>query len=860
MNRCARKCYFWAQLILKKEKFGELYPGAGLECKGAGEQKGVVMIAKVYRIGLTVLLALVIVFSAIGCTTIAPPEPEPPEEEKPENTGPAISADGKVAKESENELHFVTSDAQFNAFINDYFERQIGVTGKKVTELYPGQAEVVWKEWEAKSLMWYDSTGSGDLGRPSGYQYLVDDFRSIPQDNFGYIWASCEVSDTPDGGNSYTYFDQGWPFPSFEHSGATNYGFGSNFNESYLPNGWNVTGASYSMNSGNLVLTPNSGNEVKVTLSGITGGYAFFAPFVETEIKIAGNNSKVLDDLYLEWSLANGKSYSVSYAQAGTQDVDVNDNSSYHYYFNTSVQEGWGKTNDICCENGASPDEEIVSMSLVFKPKDGRSLSGLTISVDYFRTDFDDRCVQTNSIFLSAFAEYYRYTGDNAMLEEMLTKCRKAFQFYLTYCNGASGLIDQDNFVGHDGIPVAGHGISSGYFDILALPSQSFYFNVYYYKAIEAMEYLERMAEAAGINVDSPSVSTSDLKGQEKYNQTAESLAQLLEKTRTSIQNTFWSTEKGRFVEGYIDWEQSGHMAALSGTNVINSNTIDYGYLSFNLEGVAAGVATDEQAKQIMDWVSGEREVSGDTAKGKDEIYEFICSPLITTKRNLYMFAYGGFTGNFGNQVQDGGSAMWVTYYDLIARAQVYGTSNAYERTKEIYDWYEDVSEAYYEINPDGVRPDQFYREYARNNMVSLQGGGQQGALGLDEEFLENAVVVAAYPELILGMDSVDYKVLEIAPNLPSQLTYFKAENLAYQYVKYDCTVGNNFVRIENVRDGAVGSYNGSSEGVTVRITLPEPDGTYQVLIDNTPTTDYKVVNGYVVVEVPFKDCYIHLA
>ena len=67
-------------------------------------------------------------------------------------------------------------------------------------------------------------------------------------------------------------------------------------------------------------------------------------------------------------------------------------------------------------------------------------------------------------------------------------------------------------------------------------------------------------------------------------------------------------------------------------------------------------------------------------------------------------------------------------------------------------------------------------------------------------------------------------------------------------------------MRIENVRDGAVGSYNGSSEGVTVRISLPEPDGTYQVLIDNTPTTDYKVVNGYVVVEVPFKDCYIHLA
>lgn len=74
------------------------------------------------------------------------------------------------------------------------------------------------------------------------------------------------------------------------------------------------------------------------------------------------------------------------------------------------------------------------------------------------------------------------------------------------------------------------------------------------------------------------------------------------------------------------------------------------------------------------------------------------------------------------------------TYYDLITRAAVYGSDDAYERSTEIYEWYQEVSEAYYALHPDGSNPDQFYREYARNNMISLQGGGQAGALGLDED------------------------------------------------------------------------------------------------------------------------------
>lgn len=62
----------------------------------------------------------------------------------------------------------------------------------------------------------------------------------------------------------------------------------------------------------------------------------------------------------------------------------------------------------------------VTSMSLVFKPAEGKQLSGIGFYIDYFRTDFDTRCAQNNAIFLDSIAEYYRYTGDDAYLAQML--------------------------------------------------------------------------------------------------------------------------------------------------------------------------------------------------------------------------------------------------------------------------------------------------------------------------------------------------------------------------------------------------------------------------------------------------------
>lgn len=805
---------------------------------------------------------------AVGCHTTEKGE----EKDPPVNTGPAITEDGVVEKQSSQELTFVTSDASLNNFINDFFERQVGANGKKVVELDVGQGGTAWKEWEAMSLMWFDSTETGGLNResvPNGYAKILSDLRGTPIDRYGYIWATVAEEDTPDGNDSYTNFDQGWPFPSFEHSGAITRGFGNNFNsDTANQTAWAVdSNGAGRVTGSNLAVSAKSGRtELSVSLVNIDGGYAFFAPFMETELKYSGNADKVLDDLYIEWETRDGQSYSVSYSEAGTQDKDVNEDG--HYYFNMSEVEGWGRTNDVCKTGGKDPDAEITEVSLVFRAKDGETLDGLNISVDFLRSDYDDRCVQNNSIFINALAEYYRYTGDDAVLAELIGKARRAYQFYLTYCNGTSGLIDQDNFVGHDGIPISGHGISSGYFDLLALPSTDFYFNVYFYKATKSMEYLERMAEAAGITSETVSVETPDLQSEVEYQETAATLSSRLSLIAEKVTGEFWSEEKGRFIEGTIDWDATGHLnedsALIELGNVVASDEIDYGYLAFNLEAVACGLASDEQSKEIMDWCTGVRNVEGDTATAdavlaKNSLYYFECSPRISTKSNANQYAYGGYATsqvNFGKQVQDGGSAMWVTYYDLVSRQRVYGADSAYDRIDDIIKWYEEVSDLYYEDYPNGDNPTQFYRSYYTRS-ISLQGGNQQGGLGLDCEFLENAIVYAALPQITLGLNSTQYKTLDLAPSLPSSLLYYKMENLAFHGVKYDVTAANDFVRVSNVRDNAVGTLGGTHSGLYITVRLAEPEGNYSVYVDGSATTAYTVEDGQIVLTLPFGNFYV---
>ncbi len=120
----------------------------------------------------------------------------------------------------------------------------------------------------------------------------------------------------------------------------------------------------------------------------------------------------------------------------------------------------------------------------------------------------------------------------------------------------------------------------------------------------------------------------------------------------------FWDKDKQRFV-GCFDK---------------NGTPYDYGFVFINLEAVAAGMATDEQEKQIFSWLDGTRVIESDTSTGTD-IYFFGFAPRNTTLSadDKLWDTLGGSVilagnGGYGLYYQNGGASLSTSYYDICAR------------------------------------------------------------------------------------------------------------------------------------------------------------------------------------------------
>lgn len=406
------------------------------------------------------------------------------------------------------------------------------------------------------------------------------------------------------------------------------------------------------------------------------------------------------------------------------------------------------------------------------------------------------------------------------------------------------------------------------------------------------MIFIEQTAAEHSITGDEVYVTTPLMDGTEKYAQTEESLQTLADTCKEQIQETFWSEEKGRFIEGYNDWdgELSRYVNASEAETwkikelASRGEEFDLGFLAFNIEAVTVGVATDEQARLIMEWVDGQRTIAGDDSTGED-LYYFECAPRFTTINNDYWFYCGVATDEnypFSQQVQNGGSCLWISYYDILARLKVFGADNAYKRLQEIQEWYADVMTAYEQAQQSGATDSakEFYRAYYydlaacsenaynvfnstyNQKQISLQGqvNGKDsaGALGLDAEFLENSILSAAIPFSFFGLDVRDDNLC-VSPNLPSDVEYMKMENLAFRYLKYDLCIGNNFVRITDVDYLQVVD---GQEGLMMTVRFRKPTSAYRVYLNGEILeTGVEEEGDTVVVQVPFdgRDTFVKI-
>ena len=816
-------------------------------------------------------------------------------------------------KYSDDNTYFRSSDADLDFFLNDYFTRHAtGITkndeDQSVNSVIAGEnaEEFFWWEWFSTAYYIMDTDAGFD--RIEG---LREKLATVPVDDYGYVWQNTDAVRDAMSTLASAEHRMGWPFPTANEMVVTEsiktslLGSATNYITKGYSTSWDFNGndrTAWSSNVGAALDgaglfkgTANGAN--KVTFSsptlpqthtikkyGITSVtvydepaiYTYYAPLLELDVRMSNADNVKDIVVYFKTNEGGKAEYSMSVNDYAFIKYDYSGKYEHLLYLPMYAHTAWGD----------SETRYVTDLRIEIIPEDGKTLSG-DFALSYVRPSLDTRHTNNNSIFISSLRQDYEYTQDIAFLEQNITRARKAMNFLMQFYNADRSLLDSSYLVGHDADKTgsdaaqrAAHSLGNGYWDISYMPKFDFHSNSYFYKAVADMAYLESVLAQKGSEYASDAkkadanVKTAGRPSKSKSFGSSEYSALDLQTTKTNTlnaiqastsQNGFWDNTKGRFVAGYGDANADG-----------TSEWVDYGYVVWNLEAIYYGIANDEQAELIMQWVTGDRTVAGDTSTGED-IYFFELAPRATTYQgssktdsSVYTGVWHGTNngGEYGkSQVQHGGAIMYSSYYDLMNRIAVNGADDAYTRLNAIKDWYMDVY-AYYQNS--GSTPDDFYWDYYENSQWDSNGDGKGeywrvqngikgqaeregftgGVIGIDGEFLESFLPVAAIPYGFFGIEAQS-GTLQIAPKLPGDLDFWTAENLTFAGCKYDVTIYENALQISAVR--------GEVDGLKLKVALDAPTGDYEVYVNGFATTEYEVVNGQVVVEIAFGNAIVEV-
>ena len=747
-------------------------------------------------------------------------------------------------KQSADKLYFYSSDSSLNLFLNDFYQRHSRSEEETaINAMQLGDGGTGWKSWEAMSLVWFDSTSTNF--RQDSFSVLKQWIYSAPVDEYGYCWSAMAGLEQVDRAPGNQTFGMGWPFPNYDGSGYYDWEFNGYVADD--TEGWSVE------TDGNLKLSRIGDglwsnkieNSSHITFSYDLGEFGMQTsenPFLEMDIRWCVDGlfeQNDVDDVYVSWKVKGSDEwYTAKQSEYTARAVPITANYANHIYMPLYLHKNWGV------------DNEITELKVSLKAKPGKTING-EVNLNCIRANYDSRQIDNGFNLIDATKLYYEFTGDKKVLEDALARCRKIIMFMIYNMGGESGLIDLSNFVGHNGGVIAdgvSQTIASSYWDVISLSPKSVYAQVLYYQSLQDVAFLEEYAEKEGLSVEKPSIKLFD--GERiTYDLTKEDLKVLAKKVaykvqqpvNKSAQTGYFDTEKGRFIEGFN----------------LHGNVVDYGSTIFNNMVVSAGMATKYQSERVISWISGERVIQSDNAKGfvgnaneylNFGIYDYEFAPRTTTVKNAEQYTTGHFSEagkTFGASCQDGGAILFTSYYDLMARIKTRGVEDAYARLKQIRDWYLKV---YNYSSKNGYGGAQFYRGYYNSEVgIPLQGMGVAGCLGLDSEFLENAIVYSIIPFGLFNLKSEGVKNLSVEPNLPSELSFLRMENLMYNGVRYDLEAGQDYVILESVR--------GNTDGMKCTLRIKTTSQSPKVYCNGKElsASQYTVSNGVVTITVDFR-------
>ncbi|MFM8413979.1 MAG: hypothetical protein ACKOCX_04565 [Planctomycetota bacterium] len=370
--------------------------------------------------------------------------------------------------------------------------------------------------------------------------------------------------------------------------------------------------------------------------------------------------------------------------------------------------------------------------------------AGAEIDLRSIVTAIDTRHPITNSNYIRGCCDYVAWTADLDFLRHAIGRMRRALTYALDEFRVREGKHVFVPWVGHDGrsgialgpngqkAPRLGLGVGNNYWDLLPFGGHDALATIYLYDALRGLASLEESLAKHPEWMIPPAQAPHD----------GPALRRLAEEIRKDFQSRFWNRDTGRF-NGWID---------------APGRPYDYGFTFVNLESIFYGLASEDQARSIFDWLDGRREVAGDTSAGAD-IYRWRFAPRATTRRNVEAYVWAWPNPEqipWGGQVQDGGAVLGFSYHDLMARLKTNGPDDAWRRLEQILAWFR-------EVQAEGG-----YRAYyAKPDRGTLQGGGTAGGLGLDHEFMESVLVPQVMLYGFLGFQP-SLEGYRIEPRLPA--------------------------------------------------------------------------------------------
>lgn len=772
--------------------------------------------------------------------------------------GLVASGCGKKEDYAGNVVHYASSDQKLADFLNDFTHRNLRYDDYSIADpsMQLGNGTGFAKNWETMSLVWHNCAGTA-LGNDK-LSLLRKFLSSITQDDYGMIYNSHNnflIGSSVEGDG----IPQGWPFPTSKNSGGRATSF--EFNYSSEAQKWQTSaGSAFSVSSdgyGRFTYSAPAADgvyrmtyeNIAAVTTGSDGIDTKHAPFVEIDLRYVDRNGAIgtatdVADIYLVWQTESGGDTWFEAAQSDytTSPVSLTYAYAARSYWPMYLHPDWD-------------GQVVTALGLEIRPKEGKTLDLTDGQINYIRTGYDTRQSNSTYQFILALGNYIAYTNDNEYLAEILPKARKALLFLTHALQGEEGLLDISFLYGHNGIGAVstdsgmkknvGDGLGNGYWDILTAPEKNLEANTYYYQALRTMANLERRAAAAGVSAENPTAKNRAIGGDRvAYAYDAAALDALAETVNANVQKEIKPTAQpdGTYTNEGGFWNPATGRFA-SGIRKDNGAVIDYGFVYWNEEALAAGLGSQSQRKSVMDWIGGTRSVDGDNSTGED-IYFYEFAPRFSTVKNVYDYGFYFTSPGYSLQVQDGGAIICWSYYDLMSRIAVNGADDAFSRLKGIQRWYEDVQSA-------GGEGTNFYNDYymyketGSGVYVMQQSGVSNGAIGLDTEFLESILLHSAVPFGFFGMDANEYNTVSFTNNLPSALKHLQIDNMLYGGVTYSVRMEKGGLAVKNVKGDVPAGY-------TLKLNFKEPAGKYTVKVNGKATSDYAVSGGVVTVTVPF--------